>query len=471
MLTVLYFLLPFLAAGQQKFAYLSCHLHSLNNGDTLTLVSDKYGRPYFPGTRQEYVQVIHQGNANFKIAVDGPPIRFNIGFNGNQHLQDMHGFIELRTGGTYYLEAGDHIVLTEQDGNLSFSGKGAAKYQIREAFEKIDDEIYVPVNRDSKKEDYQRFITRQDSGYRAKLAILKQARRSVSPVISQLFRADVTGLYLDMRSLKKLTAGLKYGVDYNSPSFMAAKSDTAFFNHYPLSAYSPFYAGGLITNYRFVNYCCLDKPFDLLTAYHYFKMRYSGVLRDRLVAHLIYENKKSEEDLGWMAEDALTYVGTADLRRALAVVIANHKIGKPAYNFALSDTTGKVYRLSDFKDKVVLLDYWYNGCGGCRLVGPYLARIEKLFEGKPVEFISITFQKGEQWKKGIRSGDYMSAGVLNLSTEGGKVTEHPALTSFDVTEFPTLIMIDKTGKLLRNPIDPRLDGGKDLTGLINEALK
>jgi thiol-disulfide isomerase/thioredoxin len=469
-LYLLYLLLPLFSSGQQKFAYLTCRLHSLKDQDTLTLVTDQYGRPYFPGTQREYTQVIRKGMARFKIPVGEALPRFNLRFRGHQDLQYLHGFLELGGGGTYYLEAGDDIVLTEQKAALSFSGKGAAKYQVREAFEKIDDETYVPVNKDSKKEDYQRFFLRQDSGYRVKRRMLAESGGTLSPAMMLLFKADLVGSYLDLRSLKKLVPGLKMGVVYNTPLFKMVMADTILLNHRDLSAYSPFYGGGLISQYRFLNYFCRDKPFDLAAAYGYFKSHYAGTLRDRLVTDLIYQYKKSTEDLAAMAEDALAYVWTAGLRNALSVIIANHKIGRPAYDFALADTNGKIHRLSDFKGKVVLLDYWYNGCGGCRKVAPYIAEVEKLFAGKPVEFISITFQNGDRWKKGIQSGDYMSAGVLNLSTGRGVTDEHPALTAFNVTEYPTLIMIDRNGNLLRNPEDPVADRGKDLAGLIREEL-
>ena len=39
--------------------------------------------------------------------------------------------------------------------------------------------------------------------------------------------------------------------------------------------------------------------------------------------------------------------------------------GKYAYNFNLPDTLSKRVQLSEFKGKVVFIDFWYTGCTNC----------------------------------------------------------------------------------------------------------
>jgi thiol-disulfide isomerase/thioredoxin len=51
---------------------------------------------------------------------------------------------------------------------------------------------------------------------------------------------------------------------------------------------------------------------------------------------------------------------------------------------------GARFRLSDFKDKVVVVDLWATWCGPCRLEIPHLVDLQKEYGGKGVEVIGLT---------------------------------------------------------------------------------
>jgi thiol-disulfide isomerase/thioredoxin len=130
---------------------------------------------------------------------------------------------------------------------------------------------------------------------------------------------------------------------------------------------------------------------------------------------LLYDNRKAADDIGSLAEDALTYATTFSIQEKLTVLVDNAKIGKAAYDFALPDTSGKVHRLSDFRGKVVIIDTWHLGCGACRSLVPIFDRLEKVFEGKPVQFISINMTSNrETWIKWIKTGQYTTPLALDL---------------------------------------------------------
>src|SRR5215471_18245094 len=47
------------------------------------------------------------------------------------------------------------------------------------------------------------------------------------------------------------------------------------------------------------------------------------------------------------------------------------QVGQPAPDFTLSDSTGSPIKLSAYKGKVVLLDFWATWCTGCKVEIPW----------------------------------------------------------------------------------------------------
>jgi len=127
--------------------------------------------------------------------------------------------------------------------------------------------------------------------------------------------------------------------------------------------------------------------------------------------------------------------------------------GKPFYNFSLPDSTGIIHQLSDFKGKVLVIDFWYNGCGGCRLMVPALEQIEKEMRGKDIQFISIGIDTKKLWLDGI--GKYSSINSLQLYTEG-QIKDHPMMKYLNISAYPRLIIVDKNGNIVAAPPEPRL---------------
>jgi cytochrome c biogenesis protein CcmG/thiol:disulfide interchange protein DsbE len=64
--------------------------------------------------------------------------------------------------------------------------------------------------------------------------------------------------------------------------------------------------------------------------------------------------------------------------------------GKPAAAFAMPDLDGKLLRLKDFKDKVVLINFWGTTCAPCKTEIPWLVEFQKQYESKGLQVIAIS---------------------------------------------------------------------------------
>ncbi len=128
-------------------------------------------------------------------------------------------------------------------------------------------------------------------------------------------------------------------------------------------------------------------------------------------------------------------------------------VGKPFYDFHLPDSTGKIYSLKDFKGKVLLFDFWFNGCSGCKTMVPVLEQIEKELSGKNVQFVSIGIDKRQTWLAGI--GKYSCSNSLQLYTNE-QTDNHPMIKYLNIYGYPRLIIVDKKGNISAAPFDPRI---------------
>ncbi|MGL5730279.1 MAG: TlpA family protein disulfide reductase [Bacteroidales bacterium] len=132
--------------------------------------------------------------------------------------------------------------------------------------------------------------------------------------------------------------------------------------------------------------------------------------------------------------------------------------GTIAPDFVANDVNGKEYRLSDYKGKVVLVDFWFTGCSPCKAEMPHLEKIARDMEDKDIQFISLSLDTGEgliqAWKDFIaKKGDE----TLNLNLPGG--FRSPIVKEYLIKGVPRILIVDKEGRIVdayaKRPSDPK----------------
>ena len=80
-------------------------------------------------------------------------------------------------------------------------------------------------------------------------------------------------------------------------------------------------------------------------------------------------------------------------RGSLKEAFRERFVGRPAQHFALKDLKGRTVRLSEFRDKVVLLNFWFSTCGPCRMETPDLVTLYQVYKERGLEVIGINMDE------------------------------------------------------------------------------
>ncbi|MGN6567905.1 MAG: TlpA family protein disulfide reductase [Flavipsychrobacter sp.] len=116
-------------------------------------------------------------------------------------------------------------------------------------------------------------------------------------------------------------------------------------------------------------------------------------------------------------------------------------IGKQYVPFDVTTTDGKHLTNETCKGKILILNLWFEECGGCRGEIKYLnALYDSLKHDPSIEFVAITFDKEETLSAFVQTFKlHYPIATVPSQTESYRLNYHMG--------FPTNFIIDKTGKI------------------------
>jgi len=173
----------------------------------------------------------------------------------------------------------------------------------------------------------------------------------------------------------------------------------------------------------------------------------AAIIYDRFIS---YPNFPVAEELyGLLTKEVRESAIGEQINTALKTNAKTAK-GKVAPAIAMPDQDGKIVKLSDFRGKYVLVDFWASWCGPCRRENPNVVAAYKKYHDKGFEILGVSLDaKKDAWLKAIADDGLTWTHVSDL-----KAWSNDAVKAYGVKSVPASFLLDPEGKVV----------GKDLRG-------
>ncbi len=119
----------------------------------------------------------------------------------------------------------------------------------------------------------------------------------------------------------------------------------------------------------------------------------------------------------------------------------------PASNFTLPDLQNKPVSLSDFKGKVILLNFWASWCTPCRLEIPGFVELQKKYGPSGLAIVGVSIDKvNMKTVKDFSKRYKINYTVLYAGPQAKKIIKKYG----NFRGIPTTFLIDRQGRVIRS---------------------
>ncbi len=199
--------------------------------------------------------------------------------------------------------------------------------------------------------------------------------------------------------------------------------------------------------------------------------KYGKITRDKLLLKWFAYAVRNGLDVSPYFEEALKNIYDPVDSATIVSIKSKMMTGEPFFRFDLKDNLGRSITLQSLKGKVILVDFWFTGCGPCRIMASNLEPVMNHFaKDDHVIFLSVSVSSKSWWLKGIKSRQYTaSAQLLTYTNDMGY--NHPLIRYYNIQSYPKLMLIDKFGNLASfEPPNPTNKNGKNQLIIAIEKL-
>jgi thiol-disulfide isomerase/thioredoxin len=124
--------------------------------------------------------------------------------------------------------------------------------------------------------------------------------------------------------------------------------------------------------------------------------------------------------------------------------------GKPAPDFELTTLAGETVKLSDYKGKKVILNFWATWCPPCKAEMPHMQNFYEKNKGNDIEIVAVNLTNMDKGKTEIENfvKEYALTFDIPLDVEGTIGAQYQAFS------IPTSYIIDSKGIISKKIVGP-----------------
>ncbi|MCD0490200.1 AhpC/TSA family protein [Pedobacter sp. MC2016-14] len=141
----------------------------------------------------------------------------------------------------------------------------------------------------------------------------------------------------------------------------------------------------------------------------------------------------------------------------------NTSVGAIAPDFTQNDVNDKPVKLSDFKGKYVLIDFWASWCGPCRAENPNVVKAYNEYKDKNFTVLGVSLD--QPGKKDAWLGAIAADGLTWTQVSDLKFWNNAVAKQYGINSIPQNFLVDPSGKIVGKNLR-----GADLTKKLEELL-